>query len=46
MKKKTKNKANYCTVLLFRGFETVAFGLEVYKIEKISMRKFKCFKQI
>ena len=27
--KNTETKANYCTVLLFRGFETVAFSLEV-----------------
>ena len=41
-----KFEANYCTVLLFRGFETVAFSLEVYKMEKKSMREYKYFKQI
>ena len=36
-----KNKGNYCIVLLFRGFEMKVFSLEVYKMEKISMREYK-----
>ena len=33
--KNTETKANCCTVLLFGGFESGVFSLEVYKYKKV-----------